>query len=689
MAEGSVGSQEEMDQEETSRPKEENIMDRVRQYLSKRKSVSQTGDDQQAKQFMEKLLDKGVAGTYSAILSNKKNTLQVPNLNGMGTSQPVDLGTFFNEGDLRMKNAHFRTNFAKGLNVSFSFDPSNLNCNNCGGGSHKVVGGGRGGGGSGPGVYLLADQNFPPVVPDSIGMDCLVIIRVENGSLLELANVFLETFRGCSFGLGSLVLLSSATHLAWAGVAAYAEDFVRASRLLSGGLGAGVSVRHGLPLLLGGTNSPALIRSLFELGAWLSSLVGRGEDFPSISYKLMLEKLSDGGGGDTQPDYAHSIKLPVQLMSFEKKVWVSKGFIAPSSVPKMAEKIEGELIQALILDIRGNNSIPLGEFPVVNRQGVLSRKGPSLDLDMILVGASHANRLSSALEMEGLRSTVISMPSYSPNKGTVERAAKELEEAVAGHENPVVVFQMLDNAAYYAKTEEGALIPARRSPTGSYHLDGDLVVAPKELFSPSLKVCEPLFQIAEKAAVSILLSPMPRYWTLSCCEDVEHAPNRADSTFEEYLFSGLDGIRRHCKDFLFLHRYKNTKVLNSCQLLTEATMGSTTADEAIEALRECWGSDPVHPGDQCYREMAKKLVARAREKETSAKADTPGGGPSAKRARWLEEPESGTIQLYSQRASASWTGGRGGSHPVQRGRGGRGGRGDRGPRRGRHHRGRF
>jgi len=147
-----------------------------------------------------------------------------------------------------------------------------------------------------------------------------------------------------------------------------------------------------------------------------------------------------------------------------------------------------------------------------------------LGLDIILVGASHANRLSSALEMEGLRSTVISMPSYSPNKGTVERAAKELEEAVAGHENPVVVFQMLDNAAYYAKTEEGALIPARRSPTGSYHLDGDLVVAPKELFSRSLKVCELLFLIAEKAVVSILLSPMPRYWTLSCCEDVEHAP---------------------------------------------------------------------------------------------------------------------------------------------------------------------
>jgi len=50
---------------------------------------------------------------------------------------------------------------------------------------------------------------------------------------------------------------------------------------------------------------------------------------------------------------------------------------------------------------------------------------------------------------------------------------------------------------------------------------------------------------------------------MGCCDDVEHAPNRADSNFEEYLFSGLDGLRRHCKDFLFLHRTKKTKVLNS------------------------------------------------------------------------------------------------------------------------------
>jgi len=81
-------------------------------------------------------------------------------------------------------------------------------------------------------------------------------VRVENGSLQDLANVFLDTFRGASFGMGSLVLLSSVSHLANVGLSAYAEDFVLASRLLNGVLGSCAVVRHGLPVLLGGRTLP-------------------------------------------------------------------------------------------------------------------------------------------------------------------------------------------------------------------------------------------------------------------------------------------------------------------------------------------------------------------------------------------------------------------------------------------------
>jgi len=67
--------------------------------------------------------------------------------------------------------------------------------------------------------------------------------------------------------------------------------------------------------------------------------------------------------------------------------------------------------------------------------------------------------------------------------------------------------------------------------------------------------------------------------------------------------------------------------------------------------------------------MAKKLAARARKYEATNSPATEGGGgrgPNPKRARWLEEPESGAVQLNPQRhAQAHWKGGRSGYSPAQ------------------------
>lgn len=134
---------EEMDQDPGNKGKEEDIMTRARRYLNKKKSESTqslAGDD---KPTVSDILNPGIASTYSAILRNKNQSLQVPNLDGVGQAQLDDIGTFFNKGDYRMANAHFRTNLSKNLNVSFSFNPSNFTCNNCGGGLRSCWGAGK------------------------------------------------------------------------------------------------------------------------------------------------------------------------------------------------------------------------------------------------------------------------------------------------------------------------------------------------------------------------------------------------------------------------------------------------------------------------------------------------------------------------------------------------------------------
>jgi len=533
-----------MDTEDSQRGGDsENLMKRVRNYLSRRASASSTaGSAVNSNKLSDSVLPKGVASTYSAILKNKLNTLCVPNLNGMDNSLASNIGTFFNEDNSRMLSAHFRTNYVKSWNVSFSFDPNTFTCTNCAKSPHRVAKMSEGGEDCPPRVFVVTDQSFPPVLPDLDESGCVSIIRIENGNLQELASIFLEMFKGVRVGVGSLVLLSSATHLAHAGAAAYAEDFVRASRLLTGGLGVSMEVRHGLPLLLEGSNDPFLLRSLHELGAWLGSLKRQGESFPTLAFGKMLAKLQAIDTTVFQPDLETRLKLPVALNSFEKSVWGLKLKNVPVSVKKLKKEAEEELLQALIYEIKSNHSIPLGENLSYERKPIATVVDSTQEKTFILVGASHASRLMAALEMSSATCLQITMPSYAPNKGTVERATLELEQAITEDRNAVVIMLMLDNAAYYARTEEGALIPARRNSEGSYHLDDELVVAPKEMFSSTLKICEPIFKAAEKAASAILLSPMPRYWSKSCCEDVEHAPNRNDEDFEQYLFSGLDGL---------------------------------------------------------------------------------------------------------------------------------------------------
>ena len=43
------------------------------------------------------------------------------------------------------------------------------------------------------------------------------------------------------------------------------------------------------------------------------------------------------------------------------------------------------------------------------------------------------------------------------------------------------MLQFLDNAANYAMTEDSCLVPAQKNKDGTYHLVGDLMVAPKKL----------------------------------------------------------------------------------------------------------------------------------------------------------------------------------------------------------------
>jgi hypothetical protein len=72
-----------------------------------------------------------------------------------------------------------------------------------------------------PPVFVLTDQNFPPMIPAGGEGDgeCLKVIQIEHGSLAELVNVFLEITKGFSIPAGTIVVMASASSMAVYGTA--------------------------------------------------------------------------------------------------------------------------------------------------------------------------------------------------------------------------------------------------------------------------------------------------------------------------------------------------------------------------------------------------------------------------------------------------------------------------------------
>jgi len=161
------------------------------------------------------------------------------------------------------------------------------------------------------------------------------------------------------------------------------------------------------------------------------------------------------------------------------------------------------------------------------------------------------------------------------------------------------------------------------------------------MFLHSLKTSLPLLK-ASGSARGVLLSPLPRYWVSSCCEDIEHNTNRPEEDFEDYVFSGVDNLRRQCKDFLFKNKLAHLRVLNTAQLICGSEGGPTTSIQISGELAATWGTDPMHPAAVLTRHLAINLIttstgAEASSGEPSCSTSTAPHLQPAKRPRWLAE----------------------------------------------------
>jgi hypothetical protein len=103
--------------------------------------------------------------------------------------------------------------------LSCSFYPATLLCITCGR-EHKVLEGE-----GGPDCFAVTDQNLIGTLPGTDQKNCLHILRIENPSLIELANIFIEVMEGKTLRPGTCILVGSLSHLSRVGVEAYTAEW--------------------------------------------------------------------------------------------------------------------------------------------------------------------------------------------------------------------------------------------------------------------------------------------------------------------------------------------------------------------------------------------------------------------------------------------------------------------------------
>jgi hypothetical protein len=168
--------------------------------------------------------------SYTKIISGKLLKGKVGTIGGITSSQGLtECGSFFNKGDNRVLRSVYKEEISSMSVSSLSFNPVKGVCASCPSG-HPVFGGGE----ANRTVIVLADQNFPAVLP-SCENKCLAIARLEKGTLDELVDFAIKiTKNSITVPSGTVFVIGSLSHMERVGAQLYATACINAKRRLLG-----------------------------------------------------------------------------------------------------------------------------------------------------------------------------------------------------------------------------------------------------------------------------------------------------------------------------------------------------------------------------------------------------------------------------------------------------------------------
>jgi hypothetical protein len=223
------------------------------------------------------------------------------------------------------------------------------------------------------------------------------ILLIENASVRDLIEIFLQKLGNRRVPPGSVILVFSATFLATVGLELYTLEMQEAERRIHNVLGRETIFQPLPPILLGGTSDSNLIRSLFELIEWSTSFYA-GNDYLEGSSLKAKSILQDLGTGLRATLESRRYALPVRDDA-KKKVWASvasDNMCIPISVKPLTAAMESDYVTGIIAEMKEKWALDLDPSPKHDR-ALGPQTKPKRKVDILVVGSSNAQRLGAAL----------------------------------------------------------------------------------------------------------------------------------------------------------------------------------------------------------------------------------------------------------------------------------------------------
>jgi hypothetical protein len=334
---------------------------------------------------------------YNRVRAARKIATRATVLGGFGSFPrtpaavyPENVGHIDVQGDTRhlaCQNVH---NLREKSNFSLSLNPANLECLGCAE-KHKFFRGDN------PVFVVASDHNFSPILPAALGNDCVGIVRVEDGKLVEILGLFRDIFRehlrpAGQFPTGSVVMLGSLSHLAMYGLQHYVEEMVRVASILGSEIGLGSTIIPYIPIPLAGITSEDVVRELLDFDCWLAS-AGLGDIVSLPETRDLFWELAGINSSAMTDAGSRTYFMAASLRNPRRQRFVSGPVQPPACLPPMSKEDETALVRCMLTEVSGMLSLKIDTCPSFARGGAAPRDEHATRR-VALLGASHAKRLS-------------------------------------------------------------------------------------------------------------------------------------------------------------------------------------------------------------------------------------------------------------------------------------------------------